>query len=82
MFKESIAAKSSVSMPKPGAPATSKGQSSLNIALLSPVKVETTVSLEALKLEFSLVQSAMKAGHRDKPTALKGKMVSLQCYCK
>ena len=81
VFHEAIAAKSAVKMPKPSAAKPSKGQgaagggASVNFALLSPVKVESMISMEALKLELSLVQSAMKAGHKDKVTAVRGKMV-------
>ena len=75
VFQEAIAAKSGRSMPKPSAPSTA-GKTSTNFALLSPVKVDGMMSLEALKLEFSLVQNAMKGGHRDKATTLRGKAVS------
>ena len=75
VFQEAIAAKSGRSMPKPSAPSTA-GKTSTNFALLSPVKVEGMMSLEALKLEFSLVQNAMKGGHRDKTTTQRGKAVS------
>ncbi len=78
MFKEAIAAKSSVSMPKPGPPSAARRKSSTpaNFSLLSPIKVESMVSLEALKFELSLVQSALKAGHKDKATSARGKQVS------
>ncbi len=78
MFKEAIAAKSRVSMPKPAAAASGKAATSANVALLSPVKVEDMMSLQALKFELSLVTSAIKAGHRDKATASRGRMVRTQ----
>ncbi len=80
MFKEPIAAKSSVSMPKPEPPsagAKRKSSTPANFALLSPIKVEGMISLEALKFELSLVQSALKAGHKDKATSTRGRLVSI-----
>ena len=83
VFKEAIAAKSAIPMPKltsptrkPGGGGASGGGTSPNFALLSPVKAESTTSVAALKFEFSLVSSAIKGGHRDGQTVQKGKLVS------
>ena len=46
-----------------------------NYSLLSPVKPEETTSVAALKFEFSLVTSAIKAGHKDSQTVQRGKLV-------
>ena len=78
VFHEAIAAKSSVTMPKPKVSpqkGTQQGGSGINYSVLSPVKVESTTSLEALRVEYSLVQSAVKGGHRDAATIQKGKQV-------
>ena len=77
VFHEAIAAKSSVTMPKPKVSPQkgAQGGSGINFAALSPVKVESTTSLEALRVEYSLVQSAVKAGHKDAKTIQKGKQV-------
>ncbi|XP_019850043.1 PREDICTED: coiled-coil and C2 domain-containing protein 1-like [Amphimedon queenslandica] len=39
----------------------------------SPIKVEQTTSLDALKLEFSLVQNAIKAGKKDPAIVQRGR---------
>ena len=80
VFQESIAAKSAVPMPKLTSPTRKQGGAagggaSANYSLLSPVKVESTTSVAALKFEFSLVSSAIKGGHRDGQTVQKGKLV-------
>jgi hypothetical protein len=79
VFKEEIAAKSAVPMPKltPKAPPSKQGGASgtPNYSLLSPVKVEATTSVAALKFEFSLVTSALKGGHKDGQTVQRGKLV-------
>lgn len=46
-----------------------------NYALLSPVKVEATTSVGALRVELSLATSAIKAGHKDPRTVQKAKLV-------
>lgn len=77
VFNEAIAAKSSVTMPKPKVSPQKGGQggSGINFSALSPVRVESTTSLEALRVEYSLVQSAVKAGHKDATTVKKGRQV-------
>ena len=45
------------------------------MAALSPVKIENTTSIECLKLEYSLVQNALKAGHKDSSTVQRGHKV-------
>ena len=70
-----MVAKSTVSMPKPTPPSKGPGGSGPNLAALSPIKVDNMTSMEALKLEFSLVQSAIKNGHKDANTAQRGKQV-------
>lgn len=71
-------------MPKPTAKtspakgATGGSGSSANFALLSPVKVENTTSLEALRFELSLVQSAIKGGHKDAATVQRGRQVRME----
>ena len=75
VFQEPVVAKSTVSMPKPTPASKGPGGSGPNLALLSPIKVENMTSMEALKLEFSLVQSAIKNGHKDVSTAQRGKQV-------
>uniref|UniRef100_A0A1X7V8G9 Uncharacterized protein n=1 Tax=Amphimedon queenslandica TaxID=400682 RepID=A0A1X7V8G9_AMPQE len=52
VFQEAIASEPTVSMVRP---TVSTGPAS------SPIKVEHTTSLDALKLEFSLVQNSIKA---------------------
>lgn len=49
VFQEAIAVTSSVKMPRPS-PSSSTTGPSPNLALLSPVKVESTTSVEALKV--------------------------------
>lgn len=49
VFQEAIAVTSSVQMPRPS-PTSSVTGPSQNLALLSPVKVENTTSMEALKV--------------------------------
>ena len=39
----------------------------------SPIRVEQTTSLDALKLELSLVQNAIKAGKKDAATVQRGR---------
>ena len=77
VFHEAIAAKSSITMPKPKVSPQkgAQGGSGVNFAALSPIKVESTTSLEALRVEYSLVQSAVKAGHKDATTIQRGKQV-------
>ena len=79
IFHEAIAAKSSVTMPKPkiSPQKGAQGGSGVNFAALSPVKVESMTSLEALRVEYSLVQSAVKAGHKDAATIQRGKQVCI-----
>ena len=79
IFNEAIAAKSSVTMPKPKVSPQkgAQGGSGVNFAALSPVKVENMTSLEALRVEYSLVQSAVKAGHKDAATIQRGKQVQI-----
>lgn len=84
VFKEAIAAKSAVPMPKltPKAPPNKQGGGGTpNYSLLSPVKAEGTTSVAALKFEFSLVTSAIKGGHKDGQTVQKGKMVRALSAC-
>ena len=80
VFQESIAAKSTVPMPKLTSPSKKGGVApaggSPNYSLLSPVKVESTTSVAALKFEFSLSSSAIKGGHKDAQTVQKAKLVS------
>ena len=78
VFQEPVVAKSTVSMPKPTPPSKGPGGSGPNLAALSPIKVDNMTSMEALKLEFSLVQSAIKNGHKDASTAQRGKQVSMR----
>ena len=82
IFHEAIAAKSSVTMPKPKVSPQkgAQGGSGINFATLSPIKVESTTSLEALRVEYSLVQSAVKAGHKDAATIQRGKQVGHQFF--
>lgn len=49
VFQEAIAVTSSVKMPRPSPSSSSTGPSQ-NLALISPVKVENTTSIEALKV--------------------------------
>jgi coiled-coil and C2 domain-containing protein 1 len=72
VFQEAIAVTSSKQMPRPS-PAGSAP--SPNLSLLSPMKVENTTSAEALKVELSLVQSALKSGHKDPATVQKGRQI-------
>ena len=88
MFKESIAAKSAVPMPKLAAKTPPKKQGAAgggptaNYSLLSPVKAEATTSVAALKFELSLVTSAIKGGHKDSQTIQKGKLVRQGVSCR
>lgn len=66
VFQEAIAAEPTVKMLRPP---VSGGQP------MSPIKVEQTTSMDALKLEFSLVQSAVKAGKRDAALIQRGKAI-------
>ena len=80
VFKESIAAKSAIPMPKLSTPPKKQGGAASpgttpNYALMSPVKAENTISVAALKFEFSLVTSAIKGGHKDGHTVQRGKLV-------
>lgn len=65
VFQEAIAAEPTVTMLRPPV----SGQAT------SPIKVEQTTSMDALKLEFSLVQSAVKAGKKDPPTIQRGRAI-------
>jgi len=83
VFQEAIAEKSATPMPKlvtspkkQGGGAAAAGGTP-NYSLLSPVKPESTTSVAALKVEFSLATSAIKGGHKDSHTVQKAKLVSL-----
>lgn len=65
VFQEAIAAQPTVSMLRPQVSGT----------VTSPIKVEQTTSLDALKLEFSLVQNALKAGKKDAATIQRGRAI-------
>jgi coiled-coil and C2 domain-containing protein 1 len=65
VFQESIAAEASVKMLRPAVAASST----------SPIKVEQTTSLDALKLELSIVQNALKAGKRDPEIVQRGRAI-------
>ena len=82
VFCEAIAAKSSVTMPKPKVSPQkgAQGGSGINFAALSPIRVESTTSLEALKVEYSLVQSAVKGGHKDAATIQRGRQVFVMSF--
>lgn len=61
-------------------PTLSQTQASgANVSALSPVKIENTISIEALKFEYSLVQTAVKSGHKDAPTLQRGRQVGVGC---
>ena len=62
VFQESIAAEPTVNMLRP----------TVGGAVVSPIKVEQTTSMDALKLEFSIVQNALKAGKKDPATIQRG----------
>ncbi len=62
-------------MPKLSSPSWPLQSTGLNLAAQSPVKVENTTSIEALKFELSLVQKAMEAGHKDPATIQRGRQV-------
>ena len=64
VFQEAIASEPTVSMVRP---TVSTGPAS------SPIKVEQTTSLDALKLEFSLVQNTIKAGKKDPAIVQRGR---------
>jgi coiled-coil and C2 domain-containing protein 1 len=72
VFQEAIAVTSSVKMPRP---APSGPAPSANLASLSPVKIDATTSIEALKIELNLVQNAIKKGHKDPATLQKGRQI-------
>ena len=78
VFQESIATEPTVKMLQPRAGSTGGPG-----GVTSPVKVEQTTSLEALKLELSIVQNAVKAGKKDPATiqrgqAIQGRMKSIK----
>ena len=64
VFQEAIASEPTVSMVRP---TVSTGPAS------SPIRVEQTTSLDALKLELSLIQNAIKAGKKDAATVQRGR---------
>ena len=65
VFHEPIAAQPTVNMLRPQVSGT----------VTSPIRVEQTTSLDALKLEFSLVQNALKAGKKDASTIQRGRAI-------
>lgn len=71
VFQESIATESSVRMLQPQGGGASGGAAGVT----SPMKVEQTTSLEALKLELSIVQNAVKAGKKDQATIQRGQAI-------
>ena len=80
VFQEAIAEKSATPMPKlvtsPKKQGGAAAGGSPNYSLLSPVKIESTTSLAALRVELSLAASAIKGGHKDPHTVQKAKLVS------
>lgn len=70
VFQESIATEPTVKMLQPRAGSTSGPG-----GVTSPVKIEQTTSLEALKLELSIVQNALKAGKKDPATIQRGQAI-------
>ena len=58
VFQEAIAADQTVNMPHPQALHHSTPH-------VSPIKIDSTTSLEALKLELKLVQNAIRSGRKD-----------------
>ena len=69
VFQEPIATEPTVSMLRPTAGTTGSG------GVTSPIKIEQTTSLEALKLELSIVQSALKAGKKDPSIIQRGQAI-------
>ncbi len=70
VFQEAIATEPSVKMLQPSA-----GGSTGPGGVTSPIKIEHTTSVEALKLELSIVQNALKAGKRDPATLQRGQAI-------
>lgn len=70
VFQESIATEPTVKMLQPQG-----GGASGPAGVTSPIKVEQTTSVEALKLELSIVQNAVKAGKKDQATIQRGQAI-------
>ena len=70
VFQEAIATEPSVKMLKPAT-----GGAAGPGGVVSPIKIEQTTSLEALKLELSIVQNALRAGKKDPATVQRGQAI-------
>lgn len=67
VFQESIASEPTIQMPVPTA--------TTQCNTVSPVKVENTTSVDALKLEFGLVQNALKSGQKSPQLLQRGRQI-------
>ena len=70
VFQEAIATEPTVKMLQPRAASTTGPG-----GVTSPITIEHTTSLEALKLELSIVQNALKAGKKDPGTVQRGQAI-------
>ena len=67
VFQEPIAAEPTVHMPVPVATPQAN--------TISPIEVDNTTSVDALKLEFRLVQSALKSGQKNQALLQRGRQI-------